>query len=184
MSLRNVLTVLGSAAVTAAVALALLAPRGSARADPTVQPVIAQAHLTSQACTFTLKTDKAKYEAGESPVVEVAATNPTDKPVTASVWVTVTERSPTTRMSRMLPMSLTLWSHEYAFTVPAHETKTLTAPCAAMPAGKSVTILLTDNKDLAVLMGDIGIPAQNTQNGGPNGGQQNAVPLPVPVPQQ
>ena len=60
MKLRNVLTMLGTAAVTAVLTLALLAPRGgSAQAGPAVQPVIAQPQLTSHGCTFSLKTDKA-----------------------------------------------------------------------------------------------------------------------------
>ncbi len=150
MKLRNVLTVLGTAAATAAVTLALFTPwGGDAQAGPAVQPVISQAQLASQGCTFTLKTDKTAYEAGQAPAVEVTASNPTDKPVTASVWVTVTSTSPTSPMSRMLPIPVVLWSHEYAFTLEPDSTKALTAACAGLPAGGNVGITLSDQKNAA-----------------------------------
>jgi hypothetical protein len=180
MKIRNVLTALGAAAVTAALTLALLAPWGDAQAGPAVRPFIAQPRLTSQGCTFALKTDKEAYEAGEAPGVEVAASNPTDKPVDASVWVSVTTRAPTNPMSRMLPMPLALWSHEYAFTLAPGETKSLKAACAGLPAGKNVSILLTDQKD-AILAASLGIPAGGP-NGGPNAGQMNAVASQTPQP--
>ena len=174
MKLRNVLTMLGTAAVTAVLTLALLAPRGSVQAGPAVQPVIAQPQLTSHGCTFSLKTDKTAYEAGEKPVVEVTASNPTDKPVSASVWVTVTATAPTSRMSRMLAMPRVLWSHEYAFTLPADGTKSLTADCEALPAGQNVAILLSDQQN-SILAGGIGTPNPAAPvAGGPNAPQSNA----------
>ena len=174
MKLRNVLTMLGTAAATAVLTLALLAPRGdSAQAGPAVQPVIAQPQLASHGCTFSLKTDKASYEAGEKPVVEVAASNPTDKPVTASVWVSVTATRPTTPMSRMLSIPRVLWTHEYAFTLEADGTKSLTADCEALPAGQNIAILLSDQQN-SILAGGIGIPSPVVPTGGPNGSQSNA----------
>jgi hypothetical protein len=167
MNLRNVLTVLGTAAVTAALTLALLAPRGGdARAGAAVQPVIAQPQLSSQGCTFTLKTDKATYEAGESPKIEVTATNPTATSVTASVWVTVTSRSPANPRSRMLSIPVPIWTHEYAFTLPPDGTKSITETCAALPAGQNVAITLTDQNN-AVLMGNVGVPPGAGPNGAP-----------------
>ena len=188
MKLRNVLTVLGTAAVTAALTLMLFAPRGdSAQAGPIVQPVIAQPQLTSQGCTFTLKTDKVNYEAGQSPKIEVKAINPTNHPINATVSVIVTATSPTSRMSRMLPIPTIVWSHEFAFNLAPDETKSLNAGCAPLPAGGSVSITLSD-QNTAVLAGQLGLPnqgginaqVQNTVNavpvaGGPNGADQNAV---------
>jgi hypothetical protein len=171
MTLRNVLTMLATAAATAAVTLALLAPRGGNAQAGAVKPVIARPQLTSQGCAFALTTDKAAYEAGESPVLEVTAANPTDKPVTASVWVTVTSTSPAARMSRMLTLPSALWSHEYAFTLEPGEKKTIPATCEAkLPEGAAVSITLGDQNS-AVLAGLVGIPTQ----GGPNY-QQNSLP--------
>ena len=177
MKIRNVLTVLVTAAATAGLTLALLAPwGGEARAVPAGKLVIALPQLTSHGCTFALKTDKAAYEAGETPAVEVAASNPTDKPVDASVWVSVTTRAPSNPMSRMLPMPLTLWSHEYAYHLAPGETKALKADCAGLPAGQNVSMLLADQKD-AILAASIGVPV-----GGPNGGQMNSAQPQTPQP--
>lgn len=183
MKLRNVLTVMGTAALTAAVTLALLAPRGAdVRAGSAVQPIIAQPQLTSQGCTFTVKTDKASYEGGEAPRIEVTGSNPTTKQVTASVWVTVTGRSPTKAASRMLSLPLPIWSHEYAFTLPPDGTKSITETCAALPAGQEVTITLSDANN-AVLTGNLPVPAVNQAvgaqiPGGPNGPANVGTPIP------
>src|SRR5205814_4990729 len=113
---------------TAALTLVLLAPRGGdAQAGPAVQPVIPTPQLASHGCTFTLTTDKTSYEDGQAPVIEVAAVNPTDKPPTVSVWVSMTARSPVNPRSRMLSFPFPVWSHEYAFTLPPDGKQSLTA---------------------------------------------------------
>jgi hypothetical protein len=172
MRLRSVLTVLGTAAVTAALTVFLAAPwvEGVAQAAPTVVPVIAPGLLSSQGCTFTLKTDKQAYEAGASPVIEVTAVNKTGKPVDATVWVTIAATSPMSRMSRMMPRPTTLWSQEFAFSLKAEETKSLKMPCSAkLQALQDVGIVLSDKKN-SVLATNVGIPANFNQSnaGGPN----------------
>jgi hypothetical protein len=157
MKPQNLMTVLAAAAVTVAVTLGLAAlwDGGSVQAGPTVKPVITQPQFTSQGCTFVLKTDQPTYEAGQSPVIEVTATNPTDQPVEASVTVTVTSTSPQSRRSRMLTLPATLWSHKYDFSLKPGESKPLSATCAArLPAGQEVRIILGDNQ--------AGIMATNT----------------------
>ncbi len=164
MKLRNVLTVFGTATATAVLTLLLFAPwSGSAQAGPAVKPVIAQPQLSAKGCTFTLKTDKASYEAGETPKIEVQAGKPTDKPVDVSVWVAASATAPVSPASRMLPIPQVVWSHEYAFHLAPGETKPMSADWTALPAGKSIAITLTD-KDGAVLMGSFGVPTP----GGPN----------------
>jgi hypothetical protein len=183
MKLRNVLLMLATATATAALTLVLLAPHGGdAQAGPAVQPVIPQPQLTSHGCTFAVKTDKASYEAGETPTIEVAAVNPTEKSVTMSVWVNVTARSPASVRSRMLSMPLPVWSHEYAFTLPPDGKQSLSAKCTALPVGQTVTVVLTDQQN-AIMAGLLGAPpgaAQNlvTPNGGVpiNGVAPNAAP--------
>jgi len=172
MKLRSILTVFGTAAATVAVTLTFAALYGdnTARAAPTVRPLISQAQLSSQGCTFTLKTDKPAYEQGESPAIEVTAKNSTDKPVTASVWVTVTSISPVARMSRMMPRPTTLWSQEYTFTLEPGQTKSQSLTCSAkLPAGQEVRIFLSDKKN-AVLANNY-VPSAANNNapaGGPN----------------
>jgi hypothetical protein len=174
MILRNFMTVIGTAVVTAALTLTLAAPQGDnvALAGPAVKPVIARPQLTSHGCTFMLKTDKASYEAEESPVIEVTASNPTDKPVNATVWVNITSTAPTSRLSRMLAVPRSLWSQDFAFSLKAGETKSMSATCQAkLPAGQDVRIILNDKKE-AVMATSVGVPAR----GGPNQATP-AVPL-------
>jgi len=171
MKPRNVLTVLGAAAATVAVTLTFAALYGdnSAQAAPTVTPPIARSQLTSQACTFTLKTDKPAYEQGESPTIEVTATNPTNKPVMASVWVTVTSLSPVSRMSRMLPRPTILSSQEFAFSLEPGQTKSLSLPCTAkLPALHEIRILLGDKQNAVVTTNFVPPTSGNVPSGGPN----------------
>ena len=137
---------------------------------PTVKPLIAQSQFTSQGCTFTLKTDKVAYEPGESPAIEVTATNTTDKPVTASVWVMVTSMRPMAHMSRMMPRPTTLWSEQYAFTLEPGQKKSQSLTCSAkLPDGQEVRIFLGDKKN-AVLTNNYvpGGANANVPAGGPN----------------
>jgi hypothetical protein len=174
------MTVLGTAAVTVAVTLtvAALRPVGIAEAGAVVKPVIAQPKLTSQGCYFVLATDKATYEEGETPKFEVTATNPTDKPVKASVWVTVSATSPMARMSRMLPRPNVLSSQEFVFDLKSDEMKTLSLPCEAkLPAGQEVRLILSDKKN--AVLATVVVPTQGFSNqaGGPNAtGGPNALP--------
>jgi hypothetical protein len=172
MKLRNVLTVLGTAAATVAVTLTFAALYGDNRAQaaPTVKPLISQSQFTSQGCTFTLKTDKTAYEPDESPKIEVSATNPTNKPVTASVWVSVTSMSPISRMSRMLPRPTRLWLQEYTFSLEPGQTKSQSYTCSAkLPAGQEVRIILSDKLN-AVVATNFAQPNANANSaqGGPN----------------
>ena len=174
MILRNVLTVLGSAAATAALTLTLAVPRveSVAEAGPAIKPVIARPQLTSQRCTFVLKTDKETYEAGESPVVEVTASNLTERRVQATVWVSLSATAPLSRLSRTLAMPRPLWTQDLAFDLGPGETKSMRATCKTpLPAGQDVRIVLSDKKD-AVLATSVGVPA----SGGPNNQGRAAPP--------
>jgi hypothetical protein len=191
MRLQNLMTVLAAAAVTVAVVLGLaaLCDGGSAWAGPTVTPVIAQPQFSAQGCTFVLKTDKPSYEAGESPVIEVTATNPTSQSVDASVWVTVTSTAPMSRRTRMLTLPAALWSHKYDFTLAPGESKPLSATCQAkLPAGQVVNIILGD-RQASILATNLGVqgrvnnylPQGVTPNGGINLQGPNGL---NPVPQK
>jgi hypothetical protein len=179
MKLRNVLTVLGTAAVTAAVTLGLadLFAGGRAEAGPAaVKPVIARPELTSQGCKFVLKADKATYEADESPVFEVTATNTTREDVKAKVWINVTAVAPTNSMSRMLPRPHSVWSQEVAFSLEPGETKVQKVACTAkLPAGQSVSVTLGDTQAaIMAITGPVTGGPNGNQAGGPNGGPNSA----------
>jgi hypothetical protein len=176
MKPQNLMTVLAAAALTVAVTLGLAAlwESGAVQAVPAVKPIITQPQFTSQGCTFVLKTDQPSYEAGQSPVIEVTATNPTDKPVEASVWVSVTSTSPLSRRSRMLVLPTALWSHKYDFSLKPGESKPVSATCAAkLPAGQEVRIILGD-KQAGIMATNMAVPADVTNllqpSVTPNGG--------------
>jgi hypothetical protein len=175
MKLRNVMTVLGTAAVTTAVTLGLAAlwAGGRAEAAPAaVNPVIARPELTSQGCKFVLKADKATYEPGESPVFEVTATNTTKQDLKVKVWINVTAVAPTNPMSRMLPRPRSLWSQEDAFFLEPNGTETQKVTCTAkLPAGQNVSVTLGDRQETIMPMN---LPVTNGVNAVPQGGPNAA----------
>ena len=107
-----------------------------------------------------------------TPKIEVKAVNPTNQPASPSVWVVVTSTTPTSPMSRMLPMPTVVWSHEYAFQLGPDETKSLSADCVGLPALGNVSISMTDQK-ATIMAGSYGVPAQGQTNTAQN--QNNVV---------
>jgi hypothetical protein len=150
MKLRDILTVVGTAGITMAATLMLLGPRNSspAYAAPEVKAVIAQPEFQSQGCKFVLKTDRATYEAGQSPIIELTASNPSDNPVNTTVWVSITASAPEFSVSRMAPMPRTLWMHECGVSLLPNETRKIVVPSDAKPqAGQNILIIMTDKKE-------------------------------------
>jgi hypothetical protein len=150
MRLKKALMVLGVAGVTMAATLLFLTPPSGnhALAAPTIKPVIAQPQFKSQGCIFVLKTDKPVYEAGEAPVLEVTASNPTDQPVQAKVWVTLFATAPTSPLSRMVAVPRALWVRECVVHLQPGETKKVTLHSdARLPAKQDISIALSDKKE-------------------------------------
>ena len=89
MRIQSVFEVAGVAAVTMVFTLMGLNPWNAGISDEArgVKPRVLQPHFTSQGCQFGLKTEKTEYQAGQSPVVELTAANPTGKAVEATIWV-------------------------------------------------------------------------------------------------
>jgi hypothetical protein len=148
MKLQNILTVAGTAGITMAITLMLLGPRNFSPAYAAeVKPVIAQPQFQSQGCTFVLKTDKAAYEEGQSPVFELTASNPSTNPVDPTIWLSIMASAPNSRFSRMAVMPRTLWLHECVVSLLPKETKKIEIPCDAKPpAGHDIIITMTDKK--------------------------------------
>jgi len=159
MKRQDVLAVLAVAGVTMAFTLTLLGPTGVGAGDAlqAIKPEIAQPQLTSQGCVFVLKTDKPTYEVGETPAIEITASNPTDKPAEPTVWINITASSPASRMSRMMVVPSPLWSHECRVNLQPGESKTMTiASAAKLPAGQDISITISDKKE-AVLLRSLGV---------------------------
>ena len=118
-------------------------------------------------CLFALKTDKAGSEAGDRPSIEIAASNPTDKPADATVWISILATRPTSPLSRMLPTPRSLWSRPQAFRLKARETKTVTIVSeASLPGGEKISITMSDRNE-AILARSLGVrngPATASQS--------------------
>ncbi len=161
MKRQGVLVVFGTAAVTTAFTVMLFAPSGVGAIDAIhrIKAVIAQPQFASQGCVFVLKADKAAYEAGERPILEVKASNPTDKSVETTVWINILGSAPASLVSRMLPIPQVLWSKPCVVNLKPGEVKTLNITSdAKLPAGQNILFTMTD-KQRAVLVINLGVKA-------------------------
>ena len=143
MKRQDMLVVAAVAAVTMTFTLVAFGPAGVGAGDDvqTLRAEIRQPTLTSQGCEFALKTDKADYQPGETPTLELTAKNPTDKPVETAVWFNITSSSPRDMLSRMPVMPKPIWIHECKLTLHPGETKTVTVVAdIKLPAGQSIAI--------------------------------------------
>lgn len=149
MRVQNVFGVLGVAAATMTFTLMVLNPwnTGISEEAKGIQPRIAQPKFASHGCEFSLKTGKAEYKAGESPVVEVTAFNPTGKAVEATVWVSMLTGRVPSPMSRTLAIPTVSWSKSLCVSLKPGETKTTSVAADVKLADKqNVTITIGDKK--------------------------------------
>ena len=149
MKRNDITAILVVAAATMAFSLVTMGPDRVGAVDEAadVTPVVVQPKLEADGCVFTVKTEKASYAAGEKPVLLVTATNPTDQPVDARVWLMVQSQSPSSPMSRVISIPEMLWSEECPIPLAAGETKTIRIETeAALPAGKTVSIAISNQE--------------------------------------
>ena len=161
MKRQGVLVVFGSAAVTTVFTVMLLAPSGVDAVDAIrrIKAVIAQPQFASQGCVFKLKADKAEYEAGDRPTVEVKASNPTEKSVETTVWINILGSAPASLASRMLPIPQVLWSKPCVVSLKPGEARTLNITSdAKLPAGQNISFIMTD-KQRAVMAINLDVKA-------------------------
>ena len=162
MKWQDLLAVAAVAAVTMAFTLVAFGPTGVGAGDdvPALRAEIVQPKLASQGCEFTLKTDKPAYQPGETPTLELAATNPTDKPVETSVWLNITASSPRDMLSRMPIIPKPIWIHECKLTLQPGETKTVSVTAdVKLPAGQSIAIGMSD-RDTSVIARTLSLQRQ------------------------
>jgi hypothetical protein len=174
MKWQDMLAVAAVAAATMAFTLVAFGPAGVGAGDnvQTLRAEIVQPKLASQGCEFTLKTDKAAYQPGETPTIELTATNPSDKPVETAVWINITASSPRDMLSRMPVMPKPVWIHECKLTLQAGESKTVSVTAdLKLPAGQSIAISMSD-RDMTVMARTLSVPRQ-----APDANQQLRVSL-------
>ena len=165
MRVRDILGVAAVAAVTVAFVLVTLGPERVGAGDQPleIKPMIAQPKLSVDGCEFTLSTDKPAYKVGESPVLQVEATNPTDKPVETTVWVNVSSFSPGSPFSRAMPRPQSLWTRDCSVMLAAGETKTVTVPTEIkLAALQNVSLTLSDTQQ-TILAGVFSVPVSQVK---------------------
>ena len=160
MKVRDILGVAAVAAVTMAFVLAMLGPVQVGAEDPPegIKAMIAQPKLTVDGCEFTLATDKPAYKQGESPVLTVEATNPTDKPVETTVRVNMSGFSPASFASRRMPAPQSLWNRDCSVKLAPGETKTVTMPTEIKLSALMNVSLTLATAEQEVLTGLLSIP--------------------------
>jgi hypothetical protein len=168
--------VLVVAALTAISAGAVLAPSTAGADDPVA--------VTNQigGAEWSVALDKAKYEAGEKPVITVTAKNPGKEEITCESKIRLTTRN-VRRMSRAPVMPNEVWSKDLCMTLKPGESKTVVLKpdkpweegiaFGAYAAAKSAPDI------------DVEPLAQGSQNGAQNGAQVlQQVDVKVPVQNQ
>jgi hypothetical protein len=169
MKLRDVLGVAAVAAVTMAFVLATLGPGrvGANDAPEGIKPMIAQPKLTVDGCEFTLSTDKPTYEPGESPVLEIAATNPTGEPVKTAVRVGMSSLGLESMISRVPRRPQSLWFRDCPVELAAGETKTVTLPTEIQLVALQTVSFTLSSAEQGILARLLSVPP-GVQGGGPN----------------
>ena len=131
MKWRDAGVVLGTALVTALVAVALL--------------WMGQA-VAKEGCEITLRADKTAYSPGEEPVVRLTAYNPAGSPASIEATLQMLVRPMMAVVSRRLPSSKRTWERKCRIALGAGERKTLTIPTGAKVSGGMVTFQMRVGK--------------------------------------
>ena len=145
MKWRDAGGVLGTALVTASVAVALLW-MGQAVAKEGEQPEIQWPVLRHAGCQITLRADKTAYSPGEEPVVRLTAYNPAGSPASIEATLQMLVRPMMAVISRRMPSSKRTWEHKCRIALGAGERKTLTIPTGAKVSGGMVTFQMRVGK--------------------------------------
>jgi hypothetical protein len=128
MNWRNLITTTVTAAVTAAVSLALLGP-GTVTANTPPQEVLQQriraASGEAGGLQLTLTPSSDRYDPGDRPTVTLTAYNPTGHAIRRTVQVRMTTATPAHPLARMLPMPVERYQESCELYVEAGQTRTL-----------------------------------------------------------
>lgn len=155
MKSRDVLTVLGTACITMAAALAWFAPTGATASGDSsrVRPQIAVPTLEADGCRVYLETDRGDYAAGDKPVLRLRAVNDTETAASLRVQLGITATSPSSPLSRMVALPTPLWNGEWAVEIPPGETRTSDVPTETdLPADQEISVTMGTG-DLSILAG-------------------------------
>ncbi len=166
MKSRDIVAVLGVAAATMAFALVLMGPArvGAVDAPEGIKPQIAQPKLEVDGCQFTVATDKPAYQPGETVMLQLTGTNPTDEPVETTVWVNVSSVSPRLMVSRVAPPTTMLpWVHQCVMSLEPGQTKTVDVSTEKKLEASQIVSIALSNKDTMAMLRQLTVRPNNTQ---------------------
>jgi hypothetical protein len=155
MNVRDMMAVLGVAAATTALAVALTAPDQVDAVDEqeevaSITPLISQPTLKLGGLEIRLTMDKPNYRPGDKPVITIEASNPTDQRVETSVWMGMTSSSLSSRFSRAPMLPNYLWSKDIPLALEPGETRrSQFATDTELSAGTTVSVTMSDRDQKA-----------------------------------
>jgi hypothetical protein len=147
------------AAATMGLTLAIFWP--SSVGAGAAAPAIEKPALTVQGAKVTIEFAEGKFKSGDAARLQLKAVNLTDKPVAATVTVTLTSTRPADMLSRAMPRPKTIWTGQVPLTLRPGET--LACPIdtdACLAAG--LTSVIAQFEKASVTTGSVVIPGAPT----------------------
>lgn len=156
MKVGSITTVLGVAAVTMTITLALTGAARLEAVDPDAKadmmPVISQPTLEIDGIQIKLTMDKSQYAAGDEPILLLAATNPTDRRVETNVWLGMTASSPQSLLSRVPTMPKYLWTENCPIALEPGMTEHYQLNTGQkLVAGNTISVTMSDTDQRAAM---------------------------------
>lgn len=151
MKIQDMMAILGVAAATTALTVALAAPGHVDAVDEQnngaagITPLISQPTLNLAGLEIRLTVDKPSYAPGDKPIITLEASNPTDRRVETNVWIGMTSSSLSSRLSRAPTLPNYLWSEDIPLALEPGETKrSQLATDTELTAGSTVSVTMSD----------------------------------------
>lgn len=145
MTARDVLIIVGTAAVTLALALAPwhALPPANATGEPAALALPQPAAIEFNGLKLSLSLDKRTYATGDAPVVTLTATNTTGQAVSLDTMVTLMATDAVSPWSRMMPLPKQRWSQPCSIALQPGETRTYELrPAVPLPSGATGSVAL------------------------------------------
>lgn len=152
---KDLLTTCLVAMGTAATVLAILLPADltAREEDAKAKAEIKLPKLATAGVELSLKPDKAQYNAGDQPALQLIARNTSDKPVTCQATVTMYSQDPAAMFSRMMPVQKSLYREPWSLKLKPGETRVV-----RIDTGKTLAVGHTVSFGLSVDKKSIRLP--------------------------
>ena len=148
MKTKDLVAITTAAVATAALTVVVFSGASIEAGNDTAAapPKFDQPKLTLHDVVLSLAPAHARvFQAGDQPVFELTAVNPTAQPATVAVCVAMTGTLQPSPMMRSLPMASLLWQGSQSLTLKPNETQTLSLPAPiALPPNQLIAVSLSD----------------------------------------